>query len=117
LHSVVFFKSAGGNEPGRGFIQELPPEDRRVVGYDLRTVQDGFPIGMPVCRPLGDHLYEVRSSLPSLREARLLFFIDGSFLVVVSGFIKKSQRTPPGELDLARARRAEFLENHGKNKR
>ena len=57
------------------WLRSLPAEDRRVIGTDLATVQFGWPIGMPLCRPLGQGLWEMRSTLPSRRIARLLFFV------------------------------------------
>jgi phage-related protein len=109
MFTVVFFAKPSGHEPARDFLRGLDREDRLVVGTDLATVQYGFPIGMPVCRPLGDGLYEVRSTLPSRREARLLFFQEGRDLIVVSGFIKKAQATPAAELRTARERRRNYL--------
>jgi phage-related protein len=113
MFTVVFFAMPSGNEPARDFPRALNREDRLVVGTDLATVQYGFPIGMPVCRPLGDGLYEVRSSLPSRREARLLFFQDVRGLVVVSGFIKKTQATPASELRTARDRKRSYFGARG----
>lgn len=75
-------------------------------------MQYGFPLGMPLCRPLGESLREVRSSLPSRREARLLLFQSGPDLVVVSGFIKKSRTTPDGELRKARERKRAYEAAH-----
>ncbi|MBX9930381.1 MAG: type II toxin-antitoxin system RelE/ParE family toxin [Methylobacterium sp.] len=92
----------------RDWLKGLAPEERRVIGFDLRTVERGFPIGMPLCRPMGNGIYEVRSSLPSKNEARVLFFQDGSELIVVAGFIKKSQKTPASELSLALSRKRSF---------
>lgn len=63
---------------------------------------------MPLCRPLGEGLWEVRSSLPSRRIARLLFFVHEGRIGVVHGFIKKTQKTPAGDLDLARRRMQEM---------
>jgi phage-related protein len=66
-------------------------------------------VGLPVCRPLGAGLWEVRSTLPSRREARVLFgFYDGT-LIALHAFIKKTQRTAPADLDLARQRLKEML--------
>jgi phage-related protein len=79
-----------------------------VIGFDLRTVERGFPIGMPLCRPLRDGVYEVRSSLPSKTEARVLFFQAGNELIVVAGFVKKSRKTPEAELEFALARKRAF---------
>src|SRR5215210_4247599 len=72
---VVFYCTSGGAEPVLEWLRSLPAEDRRAIGTDLTTVQFGWPIGMPLCRPLGEGLWEVRSSLPSRRIARLLFFV------------------------------------------
>lgn len=106
---VVFYRSATGTEPVLEWLRILRPEDRRVIGTDLATVQIGWPIGMPLCRSLGDGLWEVRSNLPSQRIARLLFFIHAGRIGVVHGFIKKTQKTPADDLTLARRRMKEML--------
>ncbi len=72
-------------------------------------VQFRWPVGMPLCRSLGDGLWELRSGLDRNRIARLLFcFIDGQ-LLALHGFIKKTQKTPDTELKTARKRMQEFL--------
>jgi phage-related protein len=112
MHEVFFFRTAAGNEPVLEFLRELPKPDRAVIGADLLTVQFGFPLGMPLCRALGGGLHEVRSSLPSRREARMIFFVDGQrIIVVVHGFIKKAQKTPDADLNRARDRKAEYERN------
>ena len=75
-----------------------------MIGRDIAKVQFGWPIGLPVCRALGKGLYEVRSSLPSGREARVLFGFHDGMLIALTAFIKKSQATPADELELARRR-------------
>ena len=90
------------------WLRGLPAEDRRTIGTDLATVQFGWPIGMPLCRPLGGGLWEVRSALPSRRIARLLFFVEAGRIGVVHGFIKKTQKTPVADLELARRRMKEM---------
>ncbi len=90
------------------WLRSLPAEDRRAIGTDLATVQFGWPVGMPLCRSLGEGLWEVRSRLPSRRIARLLFFVHEDQIGVVHGFIKKTQKTPPNDLDLARRRMKEM---------
>lgn len=87
---------------------ELGADDRKRIGADIATVEYGWPIGMPVCRALGDGLYEVRSSLAGNRIARVLFCFDRDRLVLLHGFIKKTQRTPRADLDLATTRRKDI---------
>jgi phage-related protein len=105
---VLFYRTSGGAEPVLEWLRSLPTEDRRAIGTDLATVQFGWPIGMPLCRPLGEGLWEVRSSLPSRRIARLLFFVHEGRIGVVHGFIKKTQKTPAEDLALARRRMKEM---------
>lgn len=109
MFEVVFFRAGAGNEPVREWLRGLDADDRAVIGADLRTVQFGFPLGMPLCRPIGGGLYEVRSSLPTRREARVIFFPARTTLVIVNGFIKKTRSTPPAEIDKAAKRKAEYL--------
>lgn len=105
---AVFYRTAGGKEPVLEWLRGLPAEDRRTIGTDLATVQFGWPIGMPLCRPLSDGLWEVRSTLQSRRIARVLFFVADDRIGVVHGFIKKTQKTPSDELELARKRMKEM---------
>ncbi len=105
---VVFYRTAQGGEPVRDWLKALPTEDRRRIGHDLGLVQYGWPVGMPLRRSLGGGLWEVRSNLPSRRIARVLFFIYEGQIAVVHGFIKKTQRTPPDDIALARQRMREI---------
>ena len=93
-----------GREPVREWLNQLPKADRHVIGRDVAKVQYGWPVGLPLCRPLHDGLWEVRSSLPSKREARVLFGFHDDTLFALHAFIKKTQRTTPAELALARQR-------------
>lgn len=88
----------------RDWLKGLPyPEDRKLIGDDLRTVEFGWPIGMPACRPLGEGVHEVRTDLPHNRTARVLFYVDKKGrMVLLHGFIKKTPRTPDEDLEIAR---------------
>jgi phage-related protein len=110
MHRVLFYKTNAGNEVVLDWLRSLDADDRKRIGEDLRVVQLGFPMGKPLCDSLGGGLWEVRSSLPSRREARLLFFHSRAkrALVVVHGFIKKTRTAPAGDIELARRRRREF---------
>ena len=101
---VIFYRTAGGIEPVRDWLRTLPIADRRCIGRDLAVVQFGWPVGMPLCRSLGGSLWEVRSTLPSHRIARVLFCFHQGRIGVVHGFVKKTRRTPPKDIDLARER-------------
>lgn len=100
---AIFYCTEAGGEPVREWLRGLSPEDRKRIGEDVKTVEYGWPIGMPVCKPLGDGIYEVRTTLAQNRIARMLFYIDKKGrMVLLHGFIKKTQKTPDEDLDLAR---------------
>jgi phage-related protein len=98
---VFFYRTKAGLEPVRLWLRELPDNDRRKIGSDLHRVQMDWPVGMPLCRSLGAGLWELRSSLPSGRISRLIFFIEDREIYVLHGFLKKTRKTPLAVLALA----------------
>jgi phage-related protein len=100
-------ESPRGKQPVRDFIRGLARDDRRIIGNDIATIEFGWPVGKPICAPLGLGLWEVRSSLTTNRIARVIFTLHEGQMVLLHGFIKKTQKTPQGELDLARKRMKE----------
>lgn len=104
---VRFYRTAAGREPVLDWLRSLDKEDRRVIGLDLKRVQFGWPIGMPLVRSLKAGIWEVRSTLPSRRIARLMLCFHENNIVVLHGFIKKTQRTPLEDIDVARQRMRE----------
>jgi phage-related protein len=100
---VRFFKTDGGTEPARDWLRELPAIDRKTIGEDIKTVQFGWPLGMPLVAHLDGDVWEVRVRLDT-RIARMLFALEGNIMVLLHGFIKKQQKTPKPELDLAKER-------------
>jgi phage-related protein len=103
--SVAFYRTSTGAEPVREWLLSLPDVDRKSIGVDIRSVEYGWPIGMPTCRSLQNGLWEVRSNLESHRISRVVFCIAESKMVLLHGFIKKTQKTPKKEIDLALARK------------
>lgn len=104
---AVFFRTEAGGEPVREWLKSLPAVERRLIGTDIKTVEFGWPIGMPVCRSLAKGLHEVRTDLPGNRIARVLFYVDKlGRMVLLHGFIKKTQRTPDEDLELARSNKS-----------
>lgn len=107
--AVVFYRTRAGAEVVRDWLRSLDESDRNVIGQDLMRVQYRWPVGMPLCRSLGEGLWEVRSDLPSNRTARVLFAIQQGSILILHGFIKKSRQTPREDLALARRRHSEFM--------
>lgn len=100
---VRFYRTTAGTEPVRQWLKTLPVEERKIIGDDLKTAQFGWPLRMPLIRKLEPELWEVRSRLPD-RIARVIFTVEDNTMVLLHGFIKKAQKTPAGDLQLARQR-------------
>lgn len=103
-----FYATASGRRPVREWLLALDKDDRRIIGKDIQKVEFGWPIGMPYCRPLGHGLWEVRSDLAGGRIARVMFCIAGGEMVLLHGFMKTTQKTPPQDIALARRRQQEI---------
>ena len=101
---LFFWRSAVGNEPVRDWLRALDVDDKKIVGRDIAKVQYRWPVGLPLCRSLGDGLWEVRTSLSGRREVRIVFGFAEGVLVALHAFFKKSQKAPDAELRLARER-------------
>jgi phage-related protein len=105
--NVVFYRSESGNEPVREWLKDLPQGDKKLIGEDIKTAQIGWPLGMPLIEKIVANLWEVRTKLKD-SIARVLFTVDGNYIVLLSGFIKKSRKIPAHELETALARLAKY---------
>lgn len=106
---AAFYVTARGNEPVREWLKDLDDADRRTIGLDIATAEFGWPIGMPLCRSLGKGLFEIRSNISDKRIARVIFAVVGEQMVLLHGFVKKTQKTPKSDLDLATKRLKEVI--------
>jgi phage-related protein len=105
---AAFYRLPSGREPVRAWLKALPIEDRKIIGEDIKDVEFSWPIGMPLCRALGNGLWEVRSNLTQGRIGRVLFSIHDGRMVLLHAFIKKTPRTPDADLELAIKRKKEI---------
>lgn len=104
---VVFYRTDSGGEPVRDWLRGLTKAEKRTIGGDIKTVQYGWPLGMPVVRKLEPDLWEVRSRLDQ-RIARVLFTVQDNTMILLHGFIKKSQKIAKADLVLARERKTKL---------
>ncbi len=105
--NAIFYRSRAGNEPVREWLKNLPKPDRKSIGEDIAYVQFKWPIGKPRIDHLHGAVWEVRTSLGN-RIARTLFAVEGSTMILLHGFIKKTQKTPASEIALAERRFKEW---------
>jgi len=102
--SVKFFQTSKGKEPVREWLKDMIKEDKKTIGEDIKLVQFRWPLGMPLVRKMETNLWEVRSKLESGNIARTFFTVYQSKMILLHGIIKKSQKTPKKEIELARKR-------------
>jgi len=100
---VRFFRTARGNEPVREWLNALGRGERRAIGEEIKTVQLGWPLGMPLVRKMAKDLWEIRVAVPG-RSARVMFTVVGDTMVLLHGFFKQSRATPSDDLDVTVAR-------------
>ena len=104
---AFFYETASGTQPVREWILGLSADDRKLIGQDIQKVEFGWPLGMPYCRSLGNGLWEVRSDLMDGKIGRVVFCMARGRMVLLHGFIKKTQKTPATDLKLALKRMKE----------
>ena len=107
--NVVFFRSGSGSEPVREWLKSLSAAHKKAIGEDIKTVQFGWPLGMPLVEKIEPGLWETRSRVPD-GIVRTLFTVDGEVMVLLHGFVKKTQKIPAKELSTARARLRQYQE-------
>jgi phage-related protein len=105
---LVFYRTAAGSEPVKDWLKGLAESERQEIGRDLLRAQWRWPVGMPLCRPMGNGLWEVRTDMPANRTARVLLCLHQEHLVALHGFIKKTRATPEEDLAIARKRQREL---------
>lgn len=105
---LIFYRTGVGAEPARDWLKALPEVERREIGKDLMRAQWRWPVGMPLCKPLSNGLWEIRTQLPTGRIARILVCFYLGHLVALHGFIKKTRKTPDEDLRVARGRKKEL---------
>ena len=100
---VVFFRLDSGREPVRDWLKGLSRDHRKSIGEDIKTLQYGWPVGMPLARKMDNELWELRSNISS-GIARTFFTVHGRQIVLLHGFVKKAKKTPVNELTTAKRR-------------
>ena len=102
--TVYFYKSPFGNEPVRDWLKLRTEEEKKLIGQDIKAVEYSWPIGYPQVTKLDKDLWEVRTNLPN-SISRVFFTIWESYMVLLHGIIKKTQKTPLQDLETAKKRR------------
>lgn len=107
MFNAIFFKNENGVEPVKEWMQkELSFDDRKIILEGIATLQRGFPnVTLPLVRPMGQGLYELRCHITGKRIVRIFFCHFEKHLVMLHGFVKKTESTPAKDLKLAKSRK------------
>jgi len=100
---AAFYITDTGKRPVRDWLMELQPEDRKIIGEDIATLEFCWPVGKPKCSSIKGvkNLWEIRSNISSGRIVRIFFVITDNRMILLHSFMKKTQKTPHRELELA----------------
>ena len=107
--SVFFFQNDNGKMPVHDWLAGLSKKNKKIIGEDIKTVELGWPVGMPVAKSIGNKLYEVRSVLKNGDQSRVIFTIYKNQMILLHGFIKKTQKIRKQDLNLAKSRMKKFI--------
>ncbi|MDR1412829.1 MAG: type II toxin-antitoxin system RelE/ParE family toxin [Actinomycetes bacterium] len=107
--SVKFFITQSGREPVRDWLESLGLTGKKSIGHAIGLVQFRWPVGMPLVEKFGTDLWAVRARIED-GIARIFFTVAGERIILLHGFVKKSQKTPSKELALAKKRLNELEE-------
>ncbi len=111
---VDFFKKADGTCPVEEFLDSLDVKMRAKVVMGLSLLRRNGPLlREPYSKPLGDGIFELRTQQANNITRVLYFFFDGRQIIMTNGFVKKTRRTPPGEIALAKRYREEYYNKRG----
>ena len=97
---AIFYRTQSGSEPVREWLKSHTETEKRSIGEDIAYVQYKWPIGKPRVDHISGSIWEVRSNLGN-RIARTLFAVVNSEMILLHGFIKKTQQTPTVDIPLA----------------
>lgn len=103
-----FYATSSGKMPVREWLLSLNKRDRIDIGGDIANVEYNWPVGPPKCKLLVNGIFEIRSNISAGRTARVFFFIESNGMYLLHGFIKKSQKTPLRDIDIAQKRKKEM---------
>ena len=103
--TVKFYQSDAGKEPVKEWLKSLCRDDKRIIGEDIKTVEFGWPLGMPLVRKMDKNLWEVRSDITNKEIARVFFTVKQGLMILLHGIKKKTEKTPSNDLDIAKDRR------------
>lgn len=107
---VEFYEKADGVQPAREFLLSLDVKMRAKMAHTIKILEEnGYELREPYSKHIGEGIFELRAKVGSDISRVLYFFYVGQKVVLTNGFIKKTRRTPPGEIDKARKYRADYL--------
>ncbi len=111
---IEFYVSEAGDSPVEDFVRNLPPKMRAKVAAMIELLGEyGNALRKPYSSHLDDGIFELRCKFGSDITRALYFFYVGKRIILTNGFVKKTQKTPPEEIDLAKKRRKDFIKREG----
>ena len=113
MFELELYETKDGKQPVADFLDSLDHKmNAKLIGLMELLEEKGTELREPYSAPLGDGIFELRCKLGSNITRALYFFYVGKHIIVTNGFIKKTQKTPPSEIKIAKDRRKDWLKRH-----
>ena len=114
LFEIEFYQLSNGREPAKEFLMGLEVKIRAKMADTISLLQDnGYELREPYSKHLADGIFELRAKVGSDATRVLYFFYVDRRIILTNGFVKKTQKTPMGEIEKAKRYRTDFLKRHG----
>ncbi|MDR0325786.1 MAG: type II toxin-antitoxin system RelE/ParE family toxin [Oscillospiraceae bacterium] len=115
MWNVILYEKEDGTKPVKEFLDALPSKHRAKVVWEIELLEEaGLSLGMPYVRHIKDKLWELRIKFAS-DISRVFYFVpSGNTIVLLHGFVKKSQKTPKNEISIAETYLSDFERREGK---
>jgi len=114
---VEFYETPNADQPAKEFLLSLDKKMRAKMADTISILQDnGYELREPYSKHLSEGIFELRAKVGSDITRVLYFFYVERHIILTNGFIKKTQKTPPKEIERAKKYRADYLRRKGNNK-
>ena len=109
-YQAIFYQKDDGSEPAKEFILSVDKKMRAKILKTIAMLQNnGTELRMPYSEYLEDGIFEIRAKVGTDISRVLYFFVVGHKIILTNGFIKKTQKTPKGEIEKAKQYRKDYL--------
>lgn len=116
MFNVLYYQKIDGTRPAEEFVNSTDIKMKAKIYRNLELLEEfGNTLKEPISKPLEDGIFEIRSQIGNDISRVLYFFVIGKTVILTNGFIKKTDKTPQDEIDLAKKYREDYIKRTKKD--